>query len=217
MQISINICNILYNSVDCFGLIDENCGLLYNIHRHFTTEGEHSALETKISRYLHTEAVKPEHRLTRNSSALYLLLILCVFGCMALSSWLSAIIRVARLTVQIILYLVVIGGGYLVYRRFLVGYQYTVTSEELIVDQLIGGRQKKLLSVPLQNIIRCGKPEQLKNTKTENAYLGKKADSLMVLYERDQRLHALYVSGSETLRTILTEQTDGERATVNAD
>lgn len=217
MQISMNIYSKLDNSADCFGLIDENCGLLYNMHGHITTEGDHSALETKISRYLHTEAVKPEHRLTRNSSALYLILILCVFGCMALSSWLSAIIRVARLTVQIILYLVVIGGGYLVYRRFLVGYQYTVTSEELIVEQLIGGRQKKLLSVPLQNIIRCGKPERLKNTKTENAYLGKKADSLMILYEQDRKLHALYISGSEMLRTTLAEQIDGERATVNAD
>ena len=166
-------------------------------------------METKISRYLHTEVIKPEHRLIRNSSALYLLLILCVFGCMALSSWLSATIGVARLAVQIILYLVVIGSGYLVYRRFLVGYQYTVTSEELIVDQLIGERQKKLLSVPLRSIIRYGKPEQMKDVKTENAYIGKKADSLMVLYEQEQKLHALYFSGSEMLGTILAEQING--------
>lgn len=212
-----NIYDNLHYSADCFSLIDESCGLLYNTCGPDTVEREHSALETKISRYLHTEIIKPEHRLIRSSSALYLLLILCVFGGMALSSWLSAAIGVARLAVQIILYLAIIGSGYLVYRRFLVGYQYTVTTEELIVDQLIGGRQKKLLSVPLRNIIRFGKPEQLKDAETENAYIGKKADSRMVLYEQDQRLHALYFSGSEMLGTILAEQIDGQRATDKTD
>ncbi len=174
-------------------------------------------METSISRYLHTEVARPEPRLIRSSAALYLLLILCVFGCMALSSWLSAFFKVSRLAIQIILYLAIIGGGYLIYRRFLVGYRYTITTEELIVDQLIGGRQKKLLSVPLHSIIRFGKPEPLKDMRTEKAYIGKRADAMMVLYEQDQLIHVLLISGTETLGRILAEQTDGKRATVKTD
>lgn len=119
--------------------------------------------------------------------------------------------------IQILLYLLIIGAGYWIYRRFLVSFRYTVTTEELIVDQMIGGRQKSLLSIPLGAIIRTGNPERVKNVRVENAYVGRKADTLMVLYGQDQKTGALFISAGETLRTILAEQTDGKRSTVETD
>ena len=167
-------------------------------------------METSISEYLHTETSEPKHRLIRNSSALYLLLILCAFGCIALSSWLSARFGTSRLVFQILLYLLIIGAGYLIYRRYLLSYRYTVTTKELIVDQIVGGKQKNIVTVPLDSIIRVGGPEQIEIDKVENAYLGKKADALMVVYGQDQKTCALFLSASETLRTVLSEQTNGK-------
>ena len=141
---------------------------------------------------------------------MYLLLILGAFGCIALSSWLSARFGASRLLFQILLYLGMIGAGYLVYRSFLLSYRYTVTTEELIVDQLVGGRQKHLITVPLNSIIRAGSPERIENAGIENAYLGKRADALMVVYEQDQKTRALLISATDTLRNIITEQIHGQ-------
>ena len=167
-------------------------------------------MEANVSNYLHMETSQPKHRLVRSSSALYLLLLLGTFGSIALSSWLSARFGASRLLFQILLYLGMIGAGYLIYRTFLVSYRYTLTTEELIVDQLVGGRQKHLITIPFKSIIRVSSPERIEHVGFENAYLGKRTDALMIVYEQEQKTRTLLISATETLKNILTEQIYGE-------
>ena len=126
-------------------MIDEVGFLVYN-----------SRMERDRTQTVYTERNAPKRAIVRSDGALYLLLLLFVFGTIALSHVLAKQFGIDRLYVQLGLYSVLLIVGYVIYRLRLVDYLYELTERELIVTQAVGSKQKRLAAVPFDAIEEIG-------------------------------------------------------------
>ena len=160
-------------------------------------------METSVQTLVHSELSEPAPRVIRSDGALYLVLLLGAVGCIALSRWLSDRFGLLRIWFQIGLYAGLLGTGYAIYRLRLVGYRYLLTDRELRIDQVVGKKIKPLLTVPLDNLIGEGPGEE--GASDGRTYTGRRRDAFCVRYRTDAGVRRLYLSCSETLRSLISE------------
>ena len=158
-----------------------------------------------MPRIVHTERSEPKRRFIRTDGALYVLLLLGAFGVIFLSRVIEARFNVRRLYVQIALYAVLLGVGYLIYRARLVDYLYELYDTELRVVQSVGEKQKAILSVPLDAVTEVGPYRKTDATPVQRTYHGAREKTTAVRFTQEGKAFVLCLNASDTLRERLSE------------
>ncbi len=162
-------------------------------------------MERSQSHIVHTERVEPKRRFIRSDGALYVVLLLGVFAAIFLSRVLANALGINTLLVQIVLYAVLLGTGYAIYRMRLVDYLYELYDTEFRVLQAVGAKQKMLVSVPLDSVTKVG-PFGKTGAKPEiRTFRGAREQTTAVWFTRDGQAYVLCLNASDTLREKLTE------------
>lgn len=199
MQIILNISLNHVISLNCFSLIDGKKYLVYN-----------DLMAEQVSSYIHTEKSEPVRKVIRNDGVLYLLLLAGAIGCIVLSRILSNRFGTMRLPIQIILYALLLGAGYAVYRFLLVSYRYTLTSEELMVFRTVGSKDTICAAIPLKQIVKAGKWDAQNHALSDGkTYVGRRSESFCVYYQAESGIRVICLSASDHLRNLILESING--------
>jgi hypothetical protein len=162
-------------------------------------------MERNPKHIVHTERVEPKRRLIRSDGALYVVLLLGVFAAIFLSRVLANALGINTLLVQIVLYALLLGTGYAIYRMRLVDYLYELYDTELRVVQAVGVKRKPLISVPLDAVEKVG-PFEKSDAKPEvRAFRGAKENTTAVWFIREGQRFVLCLNASDALKEKLTE------------
>ena len=159
---------------------------------------------------VHTERTEVKRRFVRTDGALYVLLLLGVFAAIFLSRFLSNRLGVNTLLLQIILYVVLLGTGYWIYRVRLVEYLYELYDTELKVTQAVGEKMKLLLTVPIETVTEVGPYRKTDAKPDQRTFHGAREASTAVWYRKDGELRVVCLSASDALRRKLTEAVHAE-------
>ncbi len=162
-------------------------------------------MEQKRSEIVYQERNAPKKAVVRSDGALYVLLLLLVFGAIALSYVLSKQFGINRLYVQLGLYALLLIVGYAVYRIRLIDYIYTLTKTDLIVTQAVGSKQKELAAVPLRAIERFGAYEKTDAKPAQRTYRGGKEKTTAVWYTDAGERYVLLLNATDALKEKLSE------------
>ena len=187
----------LLNSLEIslfYGLIDEVDFLLYN-----------SRMERRTPHILYTERSEPKRTFIRTDGALYLVLLAGAFLAILLSRILSTRFGVSRLYVQIGLYAVLLGAGYLIYRTRMIDYIYELYDAEFCVVQAVGQKRKPLLTVPLAEVGEVGPFRKTDAKPTIRTYHGPRKDTTAICFTRDGQRYVACVCVSDTMKEKLSE------------
>ena len=160
----------------------------------------------KIPTWIHSELSEAKRRIIRSDAALFAILLAGAIGCIALSHYLAERFGVIRLAVQITLYAALLATGYLLYRFRLVSYRYTLTDCELTVSEVVGNREKKLFAVPLEDILSVVPYREASGVFEGRTYVGKRENTVCVIYRKEGERRVLCLSGSEQLAEKIREQ-----------
>ena len=162
-------------------------------------------MEQDRTQTVYTERNAPKRAIVRSDGALYLLLLLFVFGAIALSHVLAKQFGIDRLYVQLGLYTILLVVGYVIYRLRLVDYLYELTDRALIVTQAVGSKQKQLARVPFDAIDEIGAFRETDAKPASRAYRGKKSQTTAVWYTEAGQKYVLLLNASDVLKEKLTE------------
>lgn len=154
---------------------------------------------------IHTERTEPKRRFVRTDGALYVLLLLGTLGAIALSFFLSNRLGVNKLYLQIGLYAVLLGAGYWIYRTRLVDYLYELYDTDLRVTQIVGSKQKLLLTVPLDCITEVGPYRKTDAKPAERTFHGAREKTAAVWFTENGERRVLCLNASDALLRKLTE------------
>lgn len=154
---------------------------------------------------VYTERSEAKRRFIRTDGALYVLLLAGAFGAIALSRVLADRLDVNRLYVQIGLYAVLLGTGYLIYRVRLVDYLYELYDGEFRAVYVVGSKQKPLISVSLSDVTEIGPFRKSDAKPTVRAYHGARENTTAVWFKKDGKPFVLYLNASETMKEKLAE------------
>jgi hypothetical protein len=154
---------------------------------------------------VHTECTEPKRGLIRSDGALYVVLLLGVFLAICLSHFLADKLGVSKLYVQIGLYAVLLGTGYWIYRARLVDYLYELYDTELRVLEIVGKKQKLLLTVPIGTVTEIG-PYRKTDAKTEQrTFHGPRERTTAVWFTMDGEQRVVCLNASDALKGKLSE------------
>lgn len=162
-------------------------------------------MEQEPTIVVYAERNAPKRRIVRSDGALYLLLLLLTFGMIAGTYALSKALSVNRLYLQIGLYALLLAIGYAIYRLRLVDYLYELTTDALLVTQVVGSRQKRLVSVPFERITEIGAYRNSDAKAAPVAYRGRREATTAIWYTEAGERHVLLINASDTLKEKLTE------------
>ena len=154
---------------------------------------------------VHTERTEPKRRFIRTDGALYVLLLLGVFGAIFVSHFLADRFGLSKLYVQIGLYAILLGTGYWIYRARLVDYLYELYDTELRITQVVGNKQKLLLTVPLEAVTEAGLYRKTDAKPEPRTFHGARKNTTAIWFERDGRRYVACVSVSDTMKEKLAE------------
>ena len=159
---------------------------------------------------VHTERTEPRRKLIRTDGALYVLLLLGAFGAILLTFVLSNRFGINKLYLQIGLYAVLLGAGYWIYRTRLVDYLYELYDTELKVSQIVGSKQKLLLTVPLTDISEVGSFHKTDAKPESRSFHGAREKTTAVWFIRDGERRVLCMNASDALIKKLSEAVHAE-------
>ena len=159
----------------------------------------------------HTERSAPSRRFIRSDGALYVLLLVGAFGAIALSRYLAKRMNVNMLWVQAALYAMLLGTGYAIYRMRLVEYLYELYDTELRVVQVVGAKQKTLLTVPVACITEIGPYRKTDAKPDPVTFHGAREKTTAVWYADGNERRVLCLNASDALREKLTEAAHAEK------
>ena len=154
---------------------------------------------------LYTERSEPKRRFIRTDGALYLVLLAGAFLAIFLSRLLADRLGISRLYVQIGLYAVLLGAGYLIYRIRLIDYIYELYDAEFCAVQAVGQKRKTILSVPLAEIGGIGPYRKTDARPAVRTFHGARKNTTAIWFERDGRRYVACVSVSDTMKEKLAE------------
>lgn len=156
-----------------------------------------------------TELCVPQKRILRSDGALYLVLLGGVILVILLANYICKKTSFPSLPVHAVLYAVLLGIGYLVYRKRLVSYRYLLFDDAFEAYRVVGTREKLLAAISLNRITSMGAfaPSDAKNDA--RAFVGKRDAALCIRYTDEAGvLRALCISPTEPLRAMLLEGDD---------
>lgn len=153
------------------------------------------------------EKAEPRRRFIRSDGVLYVLLLAAVVVIIMAGYRLSAAWNLPRALVQLTLYALLVGLGYLVYRKCLLTFRYTLTDRMLRVDQLVGKKEKPCEAVHLSDIVSVKADGAGEETgKLRSLYQGSRKEALAVTVQERTRRITLLISPSEGFRKKFIEQ-----------
>lgn len=154
---------------------------------------------------VHTERTEPKRRLIRTDGALYVLLLLGTFVAIFLSHVLASRLGVSKLYVQIGLYAILLGTGYWIYRVRLVDYLYELYDTDLRITQIVGNRQKPILSIPLDTVTEVGTYRKTDAKAERRTFHGAREKTTAVWFLQNGELHVVCMNASDALERKLSE------------
>lgn len=157
-------------------------------------------MEERVQNLVFMERAEPRRRFIRSDGALYVLLLIFVFGVILSGNYVSARYEVPRFFVQLTLYALLLGLGYWLYRTQLVAFRYTVTDRMLSVTRLVGKKERADAHIRLSDIVSIRPFAELdaaKAGKLQRVYVGRRADALAVTYAAGGARSTLLLSPSE--------------------
>lgn len=164
-----------------------------------------SRMEQQSQIVLYSERNAPKRAIVRSDGALYVLLLLLVFGSIALSHVLSKQFGIERIYVQLGLYALLLILSYAIYRLRLIDYIYELTDRELIVTQAVGSKKKQLAVIPLDSIREVGAYQKTDAKPTVCAHRGKRQDATAVRYTESGESCVLLLNASDALKGKISE------------
>ncbi len=162
-------------------------------------------MEQKTPHIVYTERISPKRRLIRSDGALYVVLLLGAFLAIFLSRVLAQRFGVLQIFVQIGLYAVLLGTGYWIYRTRLVDYLYELYDAELRVLQVVGAKQKTLLSIPLRAVEEVAPYRKTDARKAVRTFHGARESTVAVWYTEDGERYVACLNASDTMKEKLSE------------
>lgn len=167
-------------------------------------------MEENVITLIHTEVVSPKRRFIRSDGAFFALLCCGAFLIISLGNGAISALGATALYIQIAMYTLLLGGGYLVYRFRLQQMRYTLTDKGFYAAFATGKGERSAAEVALEDIFYVGPydPDRLKKEGCGHGpriWVGKLEDTLMLLYKEKGKRAALCISPGEELRKLLTE------------
>ena len=162
-------------------------------------------MEQNPNKVLYSERNAPKRTIVRSDGALYILLLLLVFGAIAMSHLLAKEFGINRLYVQLGLYAILLVVGYVIYRLRLIDYLYELTDRELIVTQAVGSKQKRFAVIPFDAMLEIGAFRESDAKPAPCAYRGKKTQTTAVWYTEAGERYVLLLNASDVLKEKLSE------------
>ena len=160
---------------------------------------------------IHTERTEPKRGIVRTDGALYVLLLLGTFAAIFLAHILADRLGVNKLYVQIGLYAILLGTGYWIYRTRLVDYLYELYDTDLRITQIVGKKQKRLLSVPLETVTEVGAFRKTDAKPDQRTFQGAREKTTAVWYRKDGELRVVCMNASAALAEKLSEAVHAEK------
>ena len=160
---------------------------------------------------VHTERTKPKRGIVRTDGALYVLLLLGTFAAIFLAHLISKRFDVDKLYVQIALYAVLLGTGYGIYRTRLVDYLYELYDTDLRITQIVGKKQKQLITVPLETVTEVGAYRKTDAKPDQRMFHGAREKTTAVWYRKDGELRVVCMNASDALTRKLSEALHAEK------
>ena len=160
---------------------------------------------------VYTERTEQKRRFIRTDGALYVILLLGVFGAIFISHLLAKRVGVDPLFVQIGLCTVVLGVGYWIYRTRLVEYLYELYDTDLRICEAVGRKQKQILSVPLDAVTEVGAYRKTDARAEQRTFHGAREKTSAVWFTRDGTLWVVCLNASDVLKTKLAEAVHADR------
>ena len=159
---------------------------------------------------VHTERTEPKRKLIRTDGALYVLLLLGTFAAIFLSRFLADRLGINKLYVQIGLYALLLGAGYWIYRVRLVDYLYELYDTDLRITQIVGRKQKQLISVPIEAVTEVGTFRKTGAAADQRTFHGPRKTATAVWYRKDEALRVVCLNASDALAKKLSEAIHAE-------
>ncbi|MEG1524306.1 MAG: hypothetical protein RRZ24_00490 [Clostridia bacterium] len=169
--------------------------------------------EVYVEDFICSEKIAPKRKFIRSDGALYAVLLIAVIGIIVAGNTLSVVWMLPRFYVQLTLYIILLGMGYLVYRFCLVIYGYTLTNRMLVVDRIIGKKVRSDENVHLSDIVSIRPLEKADGElgKCRALYLGRRREALAVTVCTRGRRYTILISPSEAFAGKLIKQWKIER------
>jgi len=168
-------------------------------------------MERKMPHIVHTERTEPKRRFIRTDGALYVLLLLGTFAAVFLSYLLADKLGINKLYVQIGLYAILLGTGYWIYRTRLVDYLYELYDTELRITQIVGKKQKLLVTVPLAEATEVGAYRKADAKTDQRTFHGAREKTTAVWYRKDGEQRVVCMNASDALKRKLSEALHAEK------
>lgn len=154
---------------------------------------------------VHTERTEPKRGLIRTDGALYVVLLLGTIAAILLSYALANRFGINKLYVQIGLLAILLGTGYWIYRVRLVDYLYELYDTELRVIEIVGKKQKRLLTVPIGRVTEVG-PYRKTGAKAERrTFHGARERTTAVWFTENGEQRVACLNASDALSRKLSE------------
>ena len=161
-----------------------------------------------VQTYLSMERSEPKRRILRSDGALYLAVLLGVLAVIWGANALSSRYDWPRLYVQLSLYAVLIGLMFVLYRKCLLVFRYTLTDRMLSVERMVGKKCKPEESVHLSDITAIRPVSEAGGAlpKPRGCFTGRRRDALAVTVREPARTFTLLLSPSDPFTASLTAQ-----------
>ena len=162
-------------------------------------------MEQKLPHIRYTERIEPKRRFIRTGGALYLVLLLGAFAAIFLSRALAAWLQIKTLYVQIVLFGLLLGTWYWVYRTRLVEYLYELYDSEFCVVQAVGEKKKTILTVPLSAVAEVGPYRKTDAKPTLVTFHGRREETTAIWFSENGKLWVACLNASDTMKEKLSE------------
>jgi len=164
--------------------------------------------ENAIITLIAIETATPKRRITRSVGAIYVALIVLIIGCISIGNLLYANWQIPRHITQPILYAMLAGFGYWIYRRHYLSYRYTLTNEMFAIEQIKGNGDQTIAAMELREIRNiCGYVEKsCTGKRTIFASIPPRRETTWITAQLDGKEVDYSISASEDFIAKLTAQ-----------
>ncbi len=162
-------------------------------------------MEQKLPHIRYTERIEPKRRFIRTGGALYLVLLLGAFAAIFLSRALAAWLQIKTLYVQIVLFGLLLGTWYWVYRTRMIDYLYELYDSEFCAVQAVGEKKKTILTVPLAAATEVGPYRKTDAKPTLRTFHGRREQTTAIWFTENGQTYVACLNVSDTMKEKLSE------------
>ena len=149
--------------------------------------------ENTFVNLLAIETAAPRWRITRSVGAIYISLIVLMIGCISVGNLLYQNWQIPRQITQPILYAIIGIFAFFLYRRHYICFRYTVTDDQLAIEQIGGSKEKIVAVISLREItaIETAQKRKQKRARMIDASLPPRKNAIWIL-TRDRERDVIY-------------------------